>query len=344
MHLILDGELNEHNERELAARLGVSPRHLSRLFQLHLGVTPDELARSSRAHFARRLLDDTDLTITDIAFASGFGSLRQFNRTMLATFRATPLELRARRRKSDRLIADGGLLVRMNFLGSLDWDSMIGFFRTHAIRGVEYADPGVYRRTITVAGDLGALEIRPGGTGELLLLAHLPHWRYLIHVVRRVRRIFNLDADLQRPTQRRGPQRERCGSADAAPLERIAGTWDPFEVVVANLIRAHVDPDEATEVAARLVDAYGVAAPGLRDLGLSHIFPAPEALAGAELERIGLTEQGASVVRAFAHEVAEGRICLEGNTALKGVVDELASVPGIDPSTVESVVRRMGLR
>ena len=100
-------------------RLGASTRHLRRLFLEHAGVTPDGLARSSRAHFARRLLDDTDLSVTEIAYASGFGSVRQFNRCMLETFRATPTELRAKRRSTDRLAADGGLCLRIPFVPPL---------------------------------------------------------------------------------------------------------------------------------------------------------------------------------------------------------------------------------
>src|SRR5579862_7537715 len=109
-------------EATLAARIGLSARHLRRLFQVHLGVTPDQLARSRRAHFARRLLDDTDLSLAQIAFAAGFGSIRQFNRVCQEVFRAQPRELRARRRVGDRLVADGGLALRLPISGELAWE------------------------------------------------------------------------------------------------------------------------------------------------------------------------------------------------------------------------------
>jgi len=118
VRLILDGALDAATEAQLGHRLGVSARHLRRLFMAHLGVTPDGLARSARTHFARRLLDDTDLTITEIAFAAGFGSLRQFNRACQEVFRAPPHVLRAKRRKADRLVADGGLVLRLPFSGA----------------------------------------------------------------------------------------------------------------------------------------------------------------------------------------------------------------------------------
>src|SRR3984957_12448996 len=120
VQLITDGALDGQTEAHLAARLGGSSRHLRRLFSAHLGVTPDELARSRRSHFARRLLDDTDLSIADIAFASGFGSVRQLNRACHDVFRAAPGELRARRRGTDRLVVDGGLRLRLPYRGLLD--------------------------------------------------------------------------------------------------------------------------------------------------------------------------------------------------------------------------------
>ena len=113
VQLIIGGALDDGSEADLGARLGMSARHLRRLFRQHLGLTPDQFARSRRAHFARRLLDDTDLGIADIAFASGFSSLRQFNRTMTEVFHATPRQLRARRRRGDRIVTDGGLALRL---------------------------------------------------------------------------------------------------------------------------------------------------------------------------------------------------------------------------------------
>lgn len=137
VQMTLDGALDRGPEAALATRLGVSARHLRRLFTAHLGVTPDGLARSARAHFARRLLDDTDLSITKIAFAAGYGSVRQFNRACHQVFRASPRDLRARRRASDRLVADGGLPLHLAYEGPLDWEAMLTHFARKAIPGVE---------------------------------------------------------------------------------------------------------------------------------------------------------------------------------------------------------------
>src|SRR5207249_518618 len=124
VRLILSGGLDNASEDDLAERLAISGRHLRRLFTEQLGLTPDQLARSTRSHFARRLIDDTDFTMAEIAFMAGFGSIRQFNRDFVRIFRATPRELRARRRSKGRLVADGGLVLRLPFQGPLDWERM----------------------------------------------------------------------------------------------------------------------------------------------------------------------------------------------------------------------------
>src|SRR5262245_40555411 len=161
VQLIIDGVLDTGTEASLGARLAVSPRHLRRIFNDHLGVTPDQLARSRRAHFARRLLDDTNLTVADVAFGSGFTSIRQFNRQMREVFRASPGELRDRRRRADRLAADGGLTMRLPFEPPFDWGAVAAFFADRAVPGVESVSDRVYRRTITLDGAPGVLEVYP---------------------------------------------------------------------------------------------------------------------------------------------------------------------------------------
>src|SRR4051794_17378058 len=132
VHLVVAGALDHGTEDDLARRLGVSARHLRRQFVEHVGTTPDQLARSRRAHFARRLLDDTDLPFAQVASAAGFGSTRQFNRACTETFGFTPTELRARRRRSDRLAADGGLALRLPFTPPLDGDALLRYLSARA--------------------------------------------------------------------------------------------------------------------------------------------------------------------------------------------------------------------
>ncbi|HEU4947579.1 MAG TPA: helix-turn-helix domain-containing protein [Kribbella sp.] len=145
VQLIGAGALDDGTEAALGRRLGVSARHLRRLFHDHVGVTPSQLALSRRAHFARRLLDDSDLTIAQVAFASGFGSVRHFDRAMRDVFCSSPRELRERRRRHDRLVADGGLVLRLPFDPPYDWEATWRYLarRATAIPGVESV-PGAW--------------------------------------------------------------------------------------------------------------------------------------------------------------------------------------------------------
>lgn len=340
--LILDGALDDGTEARLAARLGVSERHLRRLFTTNLGVTPDGLARSARAHFARRLLDDTDLTITEIGFAAGFGSLRQFNRACREVFRASPRELRGRRRKTDRLVADGGLVLRLPFRGRLDWAAMLDFFAARAIPGVEGVSEGTYRRTIIVGADAGVLELRPGGSDHLVLRAHLPHWEELIHVVERARRIAALDVDLDEPERQLADDPIIGPLVVARPGLRPPGAWDSFETGVRAIIGQNVSLAAGNAMAGRLVDRFGVPVPGLRGLGLTHTFPSPENLSAADLSDLGLNPSAADAVRSFARAVATGSIRLDRSASLIALVASITAIDGVGPLTAHDVALQLG--
>jgi AraC family transcriptional regulator of adaptative response / DNA-3-methyladenine glycosylase II len=340
--LIVGGALNGGTEDELGARLGVSARHLRRLFVKHLGVTPDGLARSARTHFARRLLDETDLTMLEVADAAGFGSVRQLNRACRQVFRMPPRELRARRRVADRLVADGGLLLRLPFSGPLDWPVLLRYFAARAIPGVERVDGTGYRRTIVVDGDAGVLELLPGGNDHLLLRAHLPHWRELIHIVDRARRIASLDVDVTAPVRRFGDDPVLGPLVGARPGLRVPGTWDPFETGVRAILGQQVSVAAASTLAGRLVERLGTPVGGLGELGLTHTFPSPEMVASAELRGLGLTAARAAAVRRFAAAVAADEIRLDRSVGLDRLVASITAIEGLGPWTAHYVALRLG--
>jgi AraC family transcriptional regulator of adaptative response / DNA-3-methyladenine glycosylase II len=342
VRVILGGGLDTVTEQDLAVRLGVSGRHLRRLFQTHLGITPTDLARSSRVHFARRLLDDTDLTVTEIAFATGFGSVRQLNRSCREIFHASPTELRARRRKADRLIADGGLAVRLPFDGPLDWDLMVDYFRARAIPGVEHVADGIYRRTVVVRGDPGVIEMLPGGVDHLVLRAHLPHWEGLVHLTQRARSIFGLDSGYE--DGRRHLQSDPIIGplTTAHPGIRVPGTWDTFETGVRAIVGQGITVAAATTIIGRLVAAHGTRVPGLGPMGLTHTFPTPTALASADLSSLGLPGIRQEAIRRFSTAVFADQIRLDGTADLDTLVVSISSIRGLGPWTANYLALRAG--
>jgi AraC family transcriptional regulator of adaptative response / DNA-3-methyladenine glycosylase II len=342
VQLVVDGMLDESSEGALGQRLGVSPRHLRRLFETHLGVTPDQLARSRRAHFARRLLDDTDLTFAEIAFASGFGSIRQFNRVCQDVFRAPPRELRARRRSSDRLVADGGLALRLPFSPPLEWDTLLEYFDSRAIPGVERVSGGTYRRTVVIDGDPGVIELSRGGEDHLVLLAHLPHWEGLIHVVERARRIFGLDIDLDRANDRLGTDADIGPLVRKSPGLRTPGTWDPFETAIRAVCGQMVSVSSAATIVRRIVERHGTDVPGLDALGLSRLFPSPATLAEGDLDGLGLTATRVEAVRALSRAVEDGSLHLDRGASLERFVESVCSLRGLGPWSAHYLALRVG--
>ena len=323
VQLIIDGVLDTGTEASLGARLAVSPRHLRRIFTSHLGVTPDQLARSRRAHFARRLLDDTDLTVADVAFASGFASIRQFNRQMREVFRAPPSELRDRRRRADRLAADGGLTMRLPLEPPFDWDAMAAFFADRAVPGVESVSDRVYRRTISLDGAPGVLEVYPGGADHLLLRSHLPHWEGLIHVAERAGRMVG---------------------ADVGPAVRAPGAWGPFEAAVQAIVTQECDDlGEARRQLGGLVQQFGPRVPGLTH-GLTHLFPSAEVLAAGDLANLDLPSATVKSLAALAAGVASGEIVLDHGVRRADLVASLTTVTAIELAAAHQIARRLGHR
>lgn len=341
VRLIVDGALDEATEDNLGVKLGVSGRHIRRLFVENLGLTPDQLARSTRVHFARRLLDDSDLSISDITYGAGFGSIRQFNRACRDTFRATPTELRARRRNSDRLIADAGIALRIPFQPPLDWQGILGWMRSRAIDGVERVSAGSYCRTVVIEGDPGVLEISPGGTDHLVLKAHLPHWKGLIHIAQRVRRIFNLDADAHAASRHLSTDPLIGPLVDSRPGVRPPGAWDLFEAGIEAIVGEQASLAGTAATMRRIAERHGTPVPGLRTLGLARTFPAPQDLVCADLEGIGLDQSRRIAIRRIAQAAADHPAIADPTRGI-GSADLAESIRNLSTSSAESLRMRLG--
>jgi AraC family transcriptional regulator of adaptative response / DNA-3-methyladenine glycosylase II len=206
------------------------------------------------------------------------------------------------------------------------------------VPGVEAIDAGVYRRTITLDGGAGLLEVSAGGPDHLLLRAHLPYWEGLIHVVERVRRMLGLDLD-QTAATHLARDLVIAPLVRAEPGLRVPGAWGPFEVGVYIAIRQYRDRAGTRTYLGRLVRAQGTEIPGL-GYGLSHAFPAAETLAAADLP-IGKAEQ---VVRGFADAVAAGRIRLDGSVGSDAFIASVTAIDGFGAAAAQHLAMRIGER
>jgi AraC family transcriptional regulator of adaptative response / DNA-3-methyladenine glycosylase II len=341
VQLIIAGALDDQKEVLLGQRLGVSARHLRRLFNEHLGVTPTQLALSRRAHFARRLLDDSDFTIAQVAFASGFGSIRHFNRAMQDVFRSSPRALRERRRRHDRLVADGGLNLRLPFNPPFDWDATLRFLDQRAIPGVESVDADGYYRTIMLDGDPGVLEIKSGGLDHLQLRVHLPFWEGLIHVVERAGRMVGIDTDIAagEALLARDPLLGSIVQQQAGL--RIPGAWGPFEIGIHAIVSQTLNLASSRAALATIVRAHGTHVPGLAH-DLTHAFPSADTIADANLAACLLPRPTDTTITEFASAVAADRIRLDGSASLDELISSLTAIPGVEASCAQQIALRLG--
>lgn len=342
--LIGEGALDESTEDVLGHRIGLSGRQLRRLFVEHLGATPSFVARSRRAHFARRLLDESDLSVTEIAFAAGFNSTRQMNRAMLDTFRFTPTDLRAKRRQRDRLVADGGLPLRTPYDGAFSFNEMLRFAAARAVPGIETVGATAYRRTITTCGHPGMIDVSDAGDRKhLLVLAHLPTYNALIDDVVRVRRMFGLDLPAANWIAALANDKLLGPLIAERPGLRLAGAWDRFETAIRIIVSQQISLRGARTILGRMVEAFGAPVPGLGALGLTHTFPTAERLASvseARLAELGMPSARAAAIRSFARGYASEQISLEPSTGLDPLIEQLESLPGIGTWTAQCIAMR----
>ncbi|MCZ6501062.1 MAG: DNA-3-methyladenine glycosylase 2 family protein, partial [Gammaproteobacteria bacterium] len=191
LRLIGDGALDDKGVGELSDRLGVTPRHLSRLFQKYLGASPITIAQTRRLQFAKKLLDETNLSMTDIAFSSGYGRIRRFNDHFRKTYRRTPVSLR----KEQIIDQNDAFTIKLSYRLPYDFEGVLSFLAMRAIPGVETASDGEYRRTIIVEGEPGRISVSNDESQNVLLCkVEVKNSRPLIHIVEKVRRLFDLDA------------------------------------------------------------------------------------------------------------------------------------------------------
>ena len=338
LRLIQEGALDTASVEELAARLGVGPRHLHRLFIRHLGASPLAVAQTRRLHFAKRLIDDTRLAMTDIALASGFGSLRRFNDAFQKTYGRAPRELR-RERAPDAAAGDA-LTLKLAYRPPYDWSAIRAFLASRALPGVERVTEEAYARTLSVNGAQGWIEVRPAPKADALQLSvHELGPEALFGVVYRVRQMFDLAADpadvrqvLQKDALLKPLVKRRPGL-------RVPGAWDPFELAVRAVLGQQVSVAAARTFARRLVDAHGVPLQKPAE-GLTHLFPGAAALAQADFRGIGLTSTRAAALKALADAVAQGWLRFTDGVAADEVREALTQLPGIGAWTAEYVALR----
>jgi AraC family transcriptional regulator of adaptative response / DNA-3-methyladenine glycosylase II len=339
LHEIAEGALDAAGVGHLADRLGVGERHLRRLFLEHLGAPPIAVAQTHRLLSAKRLLDETDLPLSTVALAAGYGSVRRFNHVFRETWNRTPRELRQARRGA----RGKGLAFRLRYRPPFDWGALLGFLSTRSIPGVENVENGIYRRSILVAGVPGIIELSHAlpkvAASEVILEIDHPRPECLLGIVSRVRRLCDLDADPVAIASGLSSDVLLRPLVDARPGLRVPGAWDGFELGIRAILGQQISVRGASTLAGRLVERHGRPLESARR-GLTHLFPRAEELAGADLTSIGLPKKRAETLSAFSAAVASGQLVLDGSAAPEETRERLRSIAGIGEWTAGYVAMR----
>jgi AraC family transcriptional regulator of adaptative response / DNA-3-methyladenine glycosylase II len=264
------------------------------------------------------------------------------NRVMMQTFRFTPTELRAKRGRADRMVADGGMRLRIPFAGPIAFQSTLRYLDGRAIPGVESARADTYRRTVMACGYPGVIEIAPADASHLQVTAHLPSLASLIDAVARARRIAGLDQPPEAALHLQGDSMLRP-LIMRKPGLRVPGAWDAFEVAVRIIIGQQISVRGASTIAGRIGERFGVPVSGIGSFGLTHVFPTAERVAALrhdQLRDVGLTPSRAETVRSFARAYVDDRVPLDGSRTLEDVLQRLMELPGIGPWSANLIAMR----
>ncbi len=336
MRLIAEGVVEREGVPGLAAHLGYSPRHLTRLLTTELGAGPLALARAHRAHTARMLLTGTAMPVAEVAFAAGFASIRQANDTVREVFGLTPTELRARGRGATAPAGEIDLLLAHR--RPIDTEGLFAWMAARAVRGVEVAGADAFARTIALPGGPAWFQMRQAGA-DLRLRVRLGSLADLPLLVARARRLFDLDADPLAIDGALAAHPELAPLVAATPGIRVPGVADPHEMLIRAMIGQQITVRAARTALEALTDALGERVPPTE--GTDRLFPTMAAIA----------EHGAEVLRgpvARIRAVTGAAAALASGALVLGTGDEplaqraaLLAMPGIGPWTADYVRMRV---
>jgi AraC family transcriptional regulator of adaptative response / DNA-3-methyladenine glycosylase II len=343
--LIGEGALDGKNSsvEKLADRLGVGERQLRRLFLQHLGASPVVVAQTRRVLFAKQLIHDTALPMTEVALAAGFNSLRRFNEVFHVLFHRPPSSLR---RKSAVNLPDvaGGTVFRIRYRAPYDWDSILEFLRARAIPGIETVEKDVYKRTVEIEGQSGFIEVKHlPRKDSLCVTIHFPIVQALQEIVNRVRRLFDLGADIETIDEHLSLDKELQPWVAKRPGLRAPGGWDGFELAVRAVLGQQVSVQAARQLAGKLVALHGRSM--AKDMalpdGLTHVFPTARYIANATDLGVGMPKSRLQTLKAVAQASVDDPGLFQPSGDVDEAVAKLTAVPGIGDWTAQYVAMRI---
>ena len=338
LRLIQDGTLDDGTVEDLATRVGLGARHLSRLFVEHVGVSPIAVAITRRLHFSKQLIDETRWPITQVAMASGFRSLRRFNEAYRDAFACSPRESRRGRRAGSTPAREDQVALTLSYRPPYDWQALSDFLRQRAAAGVERVDTNGYARTVRLERGYASICVRPVAGRHILRLevARAPS-SHLFEIATIARRMFDLSADPAQIADVLAVDPLLSYRVRESPGLRIPGIWDPFECAVRAVLGENIDRAATRQGLLGLVQRCGELLDEPYD-GLTHLFPDPQCLANANLSGLGLTSADIAALHALARAVLSGDV--DFMASAETVAKALMQLRGMSAKAAQYVLLR----
>ena len=335
LRLISETGLEDGGVEALAEHLGIGSRHLRRLFLRHLGATPSAVAQTRRLHFAKKLIDETTLPMTQIAFAAGFGSVRRFNAAFRNVYHRTPTQIRSLALKMSRQ-PENQYLFHLSFRPPYDWKRLLEFLAARAIPGVEAIEGGCFRRSILVNGNRGYFEVSLDASRNALnVRVQIGDSHSLFFIIECIRAMFDLNADWATVARTLGADSALASHINSNPGLRVPGCWNGFEFATRAVLEQRLGIARANEQAGQIVRTFGE--PFCPANGVTHLFPTPGALADSNLEIVGVPRAQADTIRALSCAVRDGQISFERVVDTNAFLARLCEIPGIGEWTTQWV-------
>jgi AraC family transcriptional regulator of adaptative response / DNA-3-methyladenine glycosylase II len=342
--LITDGALDggDASVEALAERLGIGERHLRRLFVQHLGAPPIAVAQTRRVLFAKQLIHETKMPMTEVALAAGFGSIRRFNEIFRALFQRPPSALR-RKTSSNLSSPEAGVTLRLQYRPPYDWDSMLGYLRARAIPGVEVVENGSYLRTVGIDGFTGSVRVTHLPERRSLgVTIRFPRVQSLPAIIGRVRRLFDLGADIETIDAHLSLDPLLAPFVAQRPGLRAPGGWDGFELAVRAILGQQVSVAAARRLAEQLVAFHGerVSSEFVNEPRLTHVFPEAPHLARAKFIKAGMPAARRSALKELADAAAADPNLFRPFGTIEEAIARLRKIRGVGEWTAQYIALR----
>jgi AraC family transcriptional regulator of adaptative response / DNA-3-methyladenine glycosylase II len=320
-------DLTELNEDEFSELFGMSARHLRRLFIEEIGKTPKQLFVEKRLNLARKLIHETGLPISEIAFASGFRSIRRFNDAFKERFKSSPTRIRR-----SPLAENDSIQISLPYRPPFDFEGLIRHYSSHQVGRLEWFDGGRMFRVVTHSGKTGIIAIsNDPENSRLLVEIDFPDTSKIHWIINRVRSLFDLDSDPVWIANTLETSPELRGLLHQFPGIRLPSGWDPFEAAMSTILGQLVSVQQGRALVGSLIELLG------QETGLTQngnpikSFPSPAMIAGADLTPLKTTSARKRTLIRFAEAVANGEILLESTQDVEVFKKKVMEIPGIGP-------------